>query len=72
MSCCCFQLLVHLEDGLGVSLVNKVPEELVFVTLAGIRLHFIRTAAHEVLELSVQRIQVGLRTRSPPRAPSQS
>lgn len=72
MSCCCFQLLVHLEDGLGVSLVNKVPEELVFVTLAGIRLHFTRTAAHEVLELSVQRIQVGLRTRSPPRAPSRS
>lgn len=43
---------------MGVSLVNKVPEELVFVMLSGIRVHFTRTAAHEVLELSVQRIQV--------------
>lgn len=67
--CCCLQLLLHLEDGLGVSLVNKVPEELVFVTLAGIRLHFTRTAAHEVLELSVQRIQVGPRTRRPRPSP---
>lgn len=43
---------------MGVSLVNKVPEELVFTMLSGIRVHFTRTAAHEVLELSVQSIQV--------------
>lgn len=49
---------MNLEDGVGVSLVNKVPEELVFMMLSGIRVHFTRTAAHEVLELSVQRIQV--------------
>lgn len=47
-----------LEEGVGVSLVNKVPEELVFVTLSGIRVHFTRTATSEVLEVSVQRIQV--------------
>lgn len=49
---------MNLEEGVGVSLVNKVPEELVFVMLSGIRVHFTRTAAHEVLELSVQGIQV--------------
>ncbi len=52
------QVLVNLEEGLGVSLVNKVPEELVFITLSGINVHFIRTAANEVLELSIQNIQV--------------
>ncbi|XP_038577495.1 vacuolar protein sorting-associated protein 13D isoform X3 [Micropterus salmoides] len=52
------EVLVNLEEGLGVSLVNKVPEELVFTTLSGINIHFIRTAANEVLELSIQNIQV--------------
>uniref|UniRef100_A0A671WLN2 Vacuolar protein sorting 13 homolog D n=1 Tax=Sparus aurata TaxID=8175 RepID=A0A671WLN2_SPAAU len=52
------EVLVNLEEGLGVSLVNKVPEELVFTTLSGIDVHFIRTAANEVLELSIQNIQV--------------
>ncbi|KAE8293740.1 Vacuolar protein sorting-associated protein 13D [Larimichthys crocea] len=52
------EVLVNLEEGLGVSLVNKVPEELVFTTLSGIDVHFIRTAVNEVLELSIQNIQV--------------
>lgn len=51
-------MLVNLDEGLGVSLVNKVPEELVFITLSGIDVHFTRTAANEVLELSIQSIQV--------------
>nr|XP_033942121.1 vacuolar protein sorting-associated protein 13D [Pseudochaenichthys georgianus] len=52
------EVLVNLEEGVGVSLVNKVPEELVFTTLSGIDVHFTRTAANEVLELSIQNIQV--------------
>lgn len=52
------ELLVSLEEGVGVSLVNKAPEELVFTTLSGIDVHFTRTAATEVLELSIQNIQV--------------
>ncbi|XP_035798448.2 intermembrane lipid transfer protein VPS13D isoform X2 [Amphiprion ocellaris] len=52
------EVLVSLEEGLGVSLVNKVPEELVFTTLSGIDVHFTRTAANEVLELSIQNVQV--------------
>lgn len=51
-------MLVNLDEGLGVSLVNKVPEELVFATLSGVNVHFTRTAANEVLELSIQNIQV--------------
>ncbi|XP_072553553.1 intermembrane lipid transfer protein VPS13D isoform X2 [Salminus brasiliensis] len=52
------EVLVNLEDGVGLSLVNKVPEELVFATLTGINVHFTRTAASQMLELSVQNIQV--------------
>ncbi|XP_026223935.1 vacuolar protein sorting-associated protein 13D isoform X3 [Anabas testudineus] len=52
------EVLVNLDEGLGVSLVNKVPEELVFATLSGVNVHFTRTAANEVLELSIQNIQV--------------
>uniref|UniRef100_A0A3Q3XBB5 UBA domain-containing protein n=1 Tax=Mola mola TaxID=94237 RepID=A0A3Q3XBB5_MOLML len=52
------EVLVNLEEGLGVSLVNKVPEELVFTTLSGIYVHLTRTAANEVLELNIQNIQV--------------
>ncbi|XP_053338052.1 intermembrane lipid transfer protein VPS13D isoform X1 [Clarias gariepinus] len=52
------EVLINLEDGIGLSLVNKVPEELVFATLSGINLHFTRTATSQVLELSVQNIQV--------------
>ncbi|XP_049609013.1 intermembrane lipid transfer protein VPS13D isoform X3 [Syngnathus scovelli] len=52
------EVIVNLEEGIGVSLVNKVPEELVFATLSGIDVHFTRTAANEVLELSIHNIQV--------------
>ncbi|XP_041858896.1 vacuolar protein sorting-associated protein 13D isoform X3 [Melanotaenia boesemani] len=52
------EVLVTLEEGVGVSLVNKLPEELVFTTLSGVDVHFTRTAANEVLELSIQNIQV--------------
>ncbi|XP_029973693.1 vacuolar protein sorting-associated protein 13D, partial [Salarias fasciatus] len=52
------EVVVNLEEGLGVSLVNKVPEELVFITLSGIEVHFTRTATNEVLELNILNIQV--------------
>ncbi|KAG7472195.1 hypothetical protein MATL_G00106290 [Megalops atlanticus] len=52
------EVVVSLEEGIGLSLVNKLPEELVFTTLSGIDVHFTRTAANEVLELSIQNIQV--------------
>ncbi|XP_018606143.2 vacuolar protein sorting-associated protein 13D isoform X2 [Scleropages formosus] len=52
------EVLVNLHEGVGLSLVNKLPEELVFATLSGITVHFTRTAASQVLELSVQNIQV--------------
>ncbi|XP_051961416.1 intermembrane lipid transfer protein VPS13D-like [Xyrauchen texanus] len=52
------EVLVNLDEGVGLSLVNKLPEELVFATLSGIDVHFTRTAASQVLELTVKDIQV--------------
>nr|XP_015192573.1 PREDICTED: vacuolar protein sorting-associated protein 13D isoform X1 [Lepisosteus oculatus] len=49
---------VKLEEGVGLSLVNKLPEELVFATLSGIDVHFTRTTASQVLELNINNIQV--------------
>uniref|UniRef100_A0A8C2EHE7 Vacuolar protein sorting 13 homolog D n=1 Tax=Cyprinus carpio TaxID=7962 RepID=A0A8C2EHE7_CYPCA len=51
-------VLVNLEEGVGLSLVNKLPEELVFATLSGIEVHFTHTAASQMLELTVKDIQV--------------
>ncbi|OBS75446.1 hypothetical protein A6R68_13973 [Neotoma lepida] len=53
-----FQVLVRLEGGIGVSLINKVPEELVFVSLTGINVHYTQLAASHMLELSIQDVQV--------------
>ncbi|XP_023192292.1 vacuolar protein sorting-associated protein 13D isoform X1 [Xiphophorus maculatus] len=52
------EVLVNLEEGLGVSLVNKLPEELIFVTLSGVDVHFTVTAVTKVLDLRIQNIQV--------------
>lgn len=52
------QVLVKLEGGIGLSLVNKVPEELVFASLTNINVHYTQLSTGQVLELSVQDIQV--------------
>ncbi|XP_053307347.1 intermembrane lipid transfer protein VPS13D [Spea bombifrons] len=52
------EVLVKLEEGIGISLINKVPEELAFASLSGINIHYTHLAANQVLELSVQNIQV--------------
>lgn len=51
-------MLVKLEGGIGVSLINKVPEELVFASLTGINVHYTRMATSHMLELSIQDVQV--------------
>ncbi|EDL29728.1 mCG140286, isoform CRA_b [Mus musculus] len=52
------EVLVRLEGGVGVSLINKVPEELVFASLTGINIHYTQLAASHMLELSIQDVQV--------------
>uniref|UniRef100_A0A8C6W485 Vacuolar protein sorting 13D n=1 Tax=Nannospalax galili TaxID=1026970 RepID=A0A8C6W485_NANGA len=52
------EVLVRLEGGIGVSLINKVPEELVFASLTGISVHYTQLATSHMLELSIQDVQV--------------
>ncbi|XP_040843870.1 vacuolar protein sorting-associated protein 13D isoform X2 [Ochotona curzoniae] len=52
------EVLVRLEGGIGLSLINKVPEELVFASLTGINVHYTQLATSHMLELSVQDVQV--------------
>ncbi|XP_074831975.1 intermembrane lipid transfer protein VPS13D isoform X2 [Carettochelys insculpta] len=52
------EVLVKLEGGIGLSLVNKVPEELVFSSLTGINVHYTQLLTSQVLELSIEDVQV--------------
>ncbi|KAM7098123.1 intermembrane lipid transfer protein VPS13D isoform 5-T6 [Molossus nigricans] len=52
------EVLVKLEGGIGLSLINKVPEELVFASLRGINVHYTQLATSHMLELSIQDVQV--------------
>lgn len=49
---------MKLEGGIGLSLVNKVPEELIFASLTRINVHYMQMSTSQVLELSVQDVQV--------------
>lgn len=49
---------MKLEGGIGLSLINKVPEELVFASLTGINVHYTQLATSHMLELSIQDVQV--------------
>ncbi|XP_077787399.1 intermembrane lipid transfer protein VPS13D isoform X3 [Podarcis muralis] len=62
------EVQLKLEGGIGLSLVNKAPEELVFASFTGINVHFTQLSTGQVLELSIQDIQVDnqlLRTTQP-------
>uniref|UniRef100_UPI00398EEC11 intermembrane lipid transfer protein VPS13D isoform X3 n=1 Tax=Pristiophorus japonicus TaxID=55135 RepID=UPI00398EEC11 len=52
------EVLVKLDGGVGLSLVNKAPEELVFTTLTGIDVHYTQTATGQMLEVSIQDVQI--------------
>ncbi|XP_032057126.1 vacuolar protein sorting-associated protein 13D isoform X4 [Aythya fuligula] len=52
------EVLVRLEGGIGLSLVNKVPEELIFASLTRINVHYTQLSTSQMLELSVQHVQV--------------
>uniref|UniRef100_A0A6I8NRD1 Vacuolar protein sorting 13 homolog D n=1 Tax=Ornithorhynchus anatinus TaxID=9258 RepID=A0A6I8NRD1_ORNAN len=52
------EVLVKLEGGIGLSLINKTPEELVFTSLTGINVHYTQLATSHMLELSIQDVQI--------------
>ncbi|XP_054856929.1 intermembrane lipid transfer protein VPS13D isoform X2 [Eublepharis macularius] len=52
------EVQLKLEGGIGLSLVNKAPEELIFASFTGINVHFTQQSSSQVLELSIQDVQV--------------
>nr|XP_006005250.1 PREDICTED: vacuolar protein sorting-associated protein 13D [Latimeria chalumnae] len=52
------EVLIKLEGGVGLSLINKMQEELVFASLTEIDVHYTSTTASNVLELNVMDLQV--------------
>lgn len=52
------EVQIRLVGGIGISVINSVPEELVFISLEHIELDFLRTSKLETLEASVGRIQI--------------
>ena len=54
------QVSLSLEKGIGVSLINSVPEELIFASVTGIRVEYVHTSVHQCVNATVQYIQVGV------------
>lgn len=52
------EVQIRLVGGIGVSVINSVPEELVFINLEQIQVDYLRTSKLETLEGSIGRIQV--------------
>ena len=55
---CRVQVVVSLKAGVGISLVNHVPEELVYITLKNIEVKLSSTSSGQILDASVGNIQV--------------
>lgn len=56
------QVDVNLKGGLGISLVNSVPEELLYISLRNIVLLYRENARAVTMEMTVSNIQVTLCT----------
>ncbi|CAB3983690.1 Hypothetical predicted protein, partial [Paramuricea clavata] len=52
------EVQMRLAGGIGISLINGVPEELVFATFNPIEMDYITTASSRTLELSIGSIQI--------------
>nr|XP_054769178.1 intermembrane lipid transfer protein VPS13D-like [Lytechinus pictus] len=52
------EIALWLKEGVGVSLVNRVPEELTYITLTGIDVHYLQTSKEVDLNASVCKVQI--------------
>lgn len=52
------ELSMSLKGGLGISLINKVPEELVYISLSNITMDYVSTPERVSFDISVADIQV--------------
>ena len=52
------QFSVTLDQGVGLSLINSVPEELVFGSVEGVHIQFSSSRHQQCINLTVQNLQV--------------
>ncbi len=52
------QVYINLPAGVGLSIINKVPEELMYVSLRNILFDYSSSSLGEALEVSVKNFQV--------------
>ena len=54
------QVSISLEEGVGISLINSLPEELLFASLKGLRADASLVSLSHKFSLSVQDVQVSV------------
>eukprot|EP00118_Oscarella_pearsei_P023562 m.283468 g.283468 ORF g.283468 m.283468 type:complete len:971 (+) comp40670_c0_seq41:2177-5089(+) len=64
-----FQVIINLSSGVGLSVVNSLPEELVYVALTGFEINYLSLKGEQLVEVIVQHIQadnqlIGIRQQS--------
>lgn len=55
------QLTLNLKGGLGISLVNRVPEELIYISLQDIQVILISTPTDATFTMTVANTQVSIK-----------
>ena len=53
-----FQLSISLAHGFGISLINSVPEEIIFATFSRIQLDYLNIRKNKTVDLVIGNIQV--------------
>ena len=64
--CVCVQIALSLKDGIGISLVNSLPEELVYITLRNIQVEITSRTSQLTVNASVAEVKVRTWHRSMP------
>ena len=53
-----FQLKLRLPEGVGISLVNNVPEELLYLEFKGINVNYSCDNGEQIIDASIYNIKV--------------
>jgi len=56
--CFCLQVIMRLKKGLGISLVDHTPEELVYIMFHDVVIEYVQENEEQILRADVQSLQV--------------
>ena len=58
------QVIFFLSEGVGLSFVNSVPEEVLYISLSGFEVQYLDTRQEMSLKVEIKKIQVKIITCS--------